>query len=94
MTIFGVFFSKKNFQNFFFQKLKNTFLIDPEWSILAKGKVAISKTVATAAFGYIIYNNTYQPNIRITTEFVNGWVAVIDIINLPRFLAVLACDSQ
>ena len=42
-----------------FQKLKNPFLIEPEWSILAKGKVAISKTVATAAFGYIIiHNNT------------------------------------
>ena len=41
-----------------FQKLKNPFLIDPEWSILAKGKVAISKTVATAAFGYIIIHNT------------------------------------
>ena len=73
---------------------KKTEKIDLERSTLAKGKVAISKTVATAAFGYIIYNNTYQPNIRITTEFVNGWVAVIDIINLPRFLAVLACDSQ
>ena len=37
-----------------FQKLKKPFLIDLEWSTLAKGKVAISKTVATAASRYII----------------------------------------
>ena len=57
MIIFWCFF-----ENFFlfgqkFQKLKNLFLIDPEWSILAKGKVSISKTVATAASRYK-HNNT------------------------------------
>ena len=49
-----------------FQKLKKkTFLIDLEWSILAKGKVAISKTVPTARGRYI---HIYQPNIGIATE--------------------------
>jgi hypothetical protein len=47
-----------------FQKLKKTFSIDLEWSTLAKGKVAISKTVATAAARYIIH--TYIP-----TEYKN-----------------------
>ena len=71
---FWRFFPKKNFLEQNFQKLKNPFLIDPEWSILAKGKVAISKTVATAASGYIliiiiiiIHNN----NIYIPTEYKN-----------------------
>ena len=45
---------KKFFRNFFGQKLKNPFLIDLEWSILAKGKVAISKTVPTARIRYDI----------------------------------------
>ena len=57
MIIFGVFFEIFFLKKKKFEKLKNPFLIDPEWSILAKGKVAISKTVATAAFGYIIHNN-------------------------------------
>ena len=52
MIIFGCFF-----EIFFlfwqkFQKLKKLFSIDLEWSTLAKGKVAISKTVATAASRY------------------------------------------
>jgi len=48
MIIFGCFFEIffLFYQNF--QKQKNAFLIDLEWSILAKGKVAISKTVPTA----------------------------------------------
>ena len=40
-----------------FQKLKKRFLIDLEWSTLAKGQVAISKTVATAASRYKHNNN-------------------------------------
>ena len=48
------------YQNF--QKQKNAFLIDLEWSILAKGKVAISKTVPTAAVRYIIIIHTYIHN--------------------------------
>ena len=58
MIIFGGFFEKKIFGNFFFQKLKKPFSIDLEWSTLAKGKVAISKTVATAASRYKYNNNT------------------------------------
>ena len=44
--------------------MKKTFLIDLEWSIVAKGKVAISKTVPTAASRY--KHNIYQPTIGIT----------------------------
>ena len=67
MTNFGEKPKNDNFWLFFkifslfyqnFQKQKNAFLIDLEWSILAKGKVAISKTVPTAAVRYIIHNNT------------------------------------
>ena len=61
-------FEKKNFRIFFFQKLKNPFLIDLEWSILAKGKVAISKTVAPAASRY---KNTHIIIIIIPTEYKN-----------------------
>ena len=52
MIIFGGFFEIffLFWQNF--QKLKKPFSIDLEWSTLAKGKVAISKTVATAASRY------------------------------------------
>ena len=70
MIIFGVFFEIffLFWQNF--QKLKKTFLIDLEWSTLAKGKVAISKTVATAASRYTQTNK--QTNIIIIpTEYKN-----------------------
>ena len=49
-----------------FRKLKKTFLIDLEWSTLAKGKVAISKTVATVASRY-----THTNIIIIPTEYKN-----------------------
>ena len=64
MIIFGCFFEIffLFWQNF--QKLKKPFLIGLEWSIMAKGEVAISKTVPTEAGRYIIH--TYQPNIGIT----------------------------
>ena len=67
MIIFGVFFEIffLFWQNF--QKLKKPFLIDLEWSTLAKGKVAISKTVATAASRY---TQTYIISI-IPTEYKN-----------------------
>ena len=67
MIIFGVFFEIffLFWQNF--QKLKKTFLIDLEWSTLAKGKVAISKTVATAASRYTQTNII----IIIPTEYKN-----------------------
>ena len=76
MIIFGVFFfKKKNFGNFFFQKLKKPFSIDLEWSTLAKGKVAISKTVATAASRYkhiyIIIPTEYKNHHKIC-ESVGG----------------------
>ena len=48
-NIILAFFLEKKFWEQNFQKLKKSFLIDLELSILAKGKVAISKTVATAA---------------------------------------------
>ena len=64
MIIFGCFF-----EIFFlfwqkFQKLKKPFSIDLEWSTLAKGKVAISKTVATAA-------SRYKDIYIIPTEYKN-----------------------
>ena len=46
LIIFGGFYLKKKGESKF--KKTNVFLIDLEWSILAKGKVAISKTVPTA----------------------------------------------
>ena len=67
MVIFGSFFefSFLFWQNF--QKLKKPFLIGLEWSIMAKGEVAISKTVPTVASRYIIIIiHTYQPNLGIT----------------------------
>ena len=62
MIIFSGFFL-----NFFlflqnFQKLKKTFLIGLEWSIMAKGEVAISKTVPTAACRYIIIHTHTHTN--------------------------------
>ena len=59
MIIFGGFFEFFFLFGQKFQKLKKTFSIVLEWSTLAKGKVAISKTVATAASRYkhtYIYN--------------------------------------
>merc|ERR1712055_51424 len=59
MIIFGCFFEKIFLFGQKFQKLKKPFSIDLEWSTLAKGKVAISKTVATAASRY---THTYTHN--------------------------------
>jgi hypothetical protein len=61
MIIFGGFFEFFFLFGQKFQKLKKTFLIDVEWSTLAKGQVAISKTVATAASRYT-HTNKHNNN--------------------------------
>ena len=65
IIIFGGFFEIffLFWQNF--QKLKKTFLIGLEWSIMAKGEVAISKNVHTAVWRYIIIH-TYTYTKRIS----------------------------
>jgi len=73
MIIFGGFLPKKFFYNFFFWKPEKPVFNRPRVKYFGQRKSCYLKNCSHSAS--LIHNkNIYQPNIRITTKFVNQWV--------------------